>query len=201
MGIYRQTRNARIAQRIKRTMRSKALAVLLVLLCIGSSAQSGSHSCDASVLPSGVSELLKSHFEGWRIRTAEDMEEYDRQLWTKSKPDACPGITSGRFLSATKKTFVVLLVPKKPDLKGYKIIAFDQADSNGSFTPIVIEANTTQSAADLAIFQLPPGVYSDPDRTRRVRIELDGLQVERMEVSTTLYFWRSGHFEHLVTSD
>jgi hypothetical protein len=27
------------------------------------------------------------------------------------------------------------------------------------------------------------------------------LQVERMEVSTTLYFWRSGHFEHLVTSD
>jgi hypothetical protein len=168
MGIYRKTRNVRIAQRIKLTMRSKALAVLLVLLCIGSSAQSSSHLCDASVLPSGVSELLKSRFEGWRIRTAEDMEEYDRQLWTKSKPDACPGITPGRFLSATKKTFVVLLVPEKPDLKGYKIIAFDQADSNGSFTPVVIEDNPTQSAADLAIFQLAPQGFT---LTRTARVE------------------------------
>ena len=116
-------------------MRSQGLALLLILLCVGSSAESSPHSCDASVLPSGVSELLKSRFAGWRIRTAEDMEPYDRQLWTKSKPDACPGITSGRFLSSTKTTFAVLLVPEKPDLKGYKIIAFDQADSRSSFSP------------------------------------------------------------------
>jgi hypothetical protein len=182
-------------------MRSQGLAILLLILVCISSAESSPQSCDVSVLPSGVSELLKSRFPEWRIRTAEDMEAYDRQLWTKSKPDACPGITSGRFLSSTKKTFVVLLVPGKPDLKGYKVIAFDQAASNSSFAPIVVEDNTTQGAADLAIFQLPPGIYTDPDRTRRVRIQLDGLQVERMEVSTTLYFWRSGHFEHLVTSD
>jgi hypothetical protein len=182
-------------------MRLQSLALLLILSCTSSVAESRPASCDTTVLPHGISDLLNSRFEGWRIRTVEDMEPYDRQLWTKSEADPCPGITSGRFLSSTKQTFAVLLVPAKPDHKGYKIIAFDEADGRGVFTPIIVLEDTTQSAVDLAIFRLPPGLYTDPDRSHRVRIQLDGLQVERMEVSTTLYFWRAGRFEHLVTSD
>jgi hypothetical protein len=162
--------------------------------------QRGAASCAAGVLPKSVAERLKSQFPEWRIRTTGDLEPYDRQWWIENKPDTCPGIASGRFLRPDARAVAVLLVPKAPDAKGFMVLVFDPSDMQRGPAPIVVERVKDQSPAAVVIFRVPPGVYRDPDRTRRVRIVLDGIEVVRMEASGTLYFWRRDHFEDLITS-
>ena len=158
-------------------------------------------SCSVAALPTGISNILTSQFPGWRIATLENLESYDRDLWIKSKPGKCPGITAGHFFNAHMKSFAVLLVPEDAHGKGYKVIAFKPIDGKGNVKPVAVEESGTENASDVVIYRLPPGVFEDPDRTRRVRVQLDALQVEKMEVSTKLYFWQAGRFERLITSN
>jgi hypothetical protein len=67
--------------------------------------------------------------------------------------------------------------------------------------PAVIEDGKDQISERVVIYRVPPGPYNDPENTRRVRIQLDGIVAEAMEAGASLYFWRNGHFGHLVISE
>ncbi len=176
--------------------------VAFFLLTTVASAQRTSPKCAVTTLPPEISEIVKSKFVGWRIKDTEDLEPYLRQLWKKSKQDTCPGIASGHFLVQAKRTSAVLLVPKIPDEKGYKVIVFAESDDKlQSPKAVSILDVKDQDGEDIVIYRLPPGAYTSPENDNRIRIRLDGLQVERMEVTTTVYFWRNNHFESLTTSD
>jgi len=174
----------------------------LLLTARAAFAEQSSPICAISVLPAGISEIVKSNFVGWRIKKTEDLDPYLQELWKKSKPNRCPGITSGHFLDMAKRTFAVLLVPETPDQKGYKVVVFAEPDGKLQTTQAIIVVDVKdQGGEDIVIYRLPPGVYSPPENDNRIRSHLDGLQVERMEVTTTVYFWRNNHFEGLRTSD
>jgi hypothetical protein len=180
------------------------IVVLAVVLCVASPAfaHAASGECNTRALPAGISRLLDSEFKGFRVQTLEDLDPYDRDLWTKSKLQACPGIATGRFLSADVENFALLLVPKASTLKGYEVVVFASSgrEQNSQFRPLVVEREKEQSASNLVIYGLAPGVYADPEHVHRIQLRLDGLQLEKMEVSTTIYFWQGGYFSHLVTS-
>lgn len=173
------------------------IAIVLVLVAGAARAKEGPQAaCDMSALPRDISEVVNSRFVGWRIKTTADLEPYDRRLWIEGKGDACPGITSGHFVSWKKLTFAVLLVPDSPHRKGYKVVVFANLSK-----PTIVQDEQNPGGADPVIYRLPPGSYSDADGARTIRVRTDVLQVEKMEVSTTIYFWRDGHTGHLVTSD
>ena len=175
---------------------------LLFLLLAGvASGQQRSSNCAPSVLPADLSDALKSQFPGWRIKTTDDLASYHQKLWAESKPKACPGIASGHFLNPTKQTFALLLVPDTPGKNGYKVVVFARSDGKPGVTPTVIEEAKDHSSARVVIYRVPPGLYKDPENTRRVRIRLDGIQVEEMEAAASLYFWRNGYFHYLLTSE
>jgi len=186
-------------------LKSFRLALLLFLFLLTTKvafAEQGSSVCAINVLPGNLSEIVQTQFVGWRIKQTEDLESHLRQLWMKSKGNRCPGIASGHFLKMDKRTFAVLLVPEAPDQKGYKVVVFAEPDGKLQASQAIMVADVKdQSGEDIAIYRVPPGVYSSPENDNRIRSHLDGLQVERMEVTTTVYFWRNNHFDSLTLSD
>lgn len=94
----------------------------------------------------------------------------------------------------------MLLVCRARGANGFMVIVFDLTNSKREAAEIIVAHAENQSPAELVIFRAPPGVYTDPDRTRRIRILLDGVQLEKLEASSTVYFGRNGHFDHIVTS-
>jgi hypothetical protein len=157
--------------------------------------------CDVNALPKSVSETLSSRYADWRIKTVDDLESYDRELWLKNNPHDCPGFTSGHFVGSTDRSFAVLLVSKERDANGYKVVLFSRSDSQPPYVPKVIAESKSQNSASMVIYRVPPGTYSDAEHTRRVQIRLDSFQVEILEASATLYFWQGGRIQHLQTSE
>jgi hypothetical protein len=157
--------------------------------------------CSTSVLPQGVSKILESSFADWRIRKFEDLDAYDQTLWEKNGPKECPGITSGNFLKKEDRVFALLLVPKVPGSKGYKVVVFSSLEKGGKITPMVVEDVKDQDSSNVVIYRVPPGVYREPEETTGIQIKLDGIQVEKMEVGTMVYFWKNHRFEKIITSE
>lgn len=157
--------------------------------------------CDVNALPKSISETLSTSYAEWRVKTVDDLESYDRELWLKNNPHDCPGFTSGHFVDSTDRSFAVLLVPKEPDANGFKVIVFSKPDCQSPYIPRVIAESKSQNSASMVIYRVPPGTYSDAEQTRRVQIQLDSFQVEILEASATLYFWQGGRFQHLQTSE
>jgi len=133
--------------------------------------------CDVNLLPKSITETLSSRYAEWKIKTVDDLESYDRELWLKNNPHDCPGFTSGHFLGSTDRSFAVLLVPKEPDANGYKVIFFAKSDSESPYVPKIIAESKSQNSASMVIYRVPPGTYADAERTRRVQIRLDSFQL------------------------
>ena len=157
--------------------------------------------CNVNALPKSVSETLSSRYAEWKIKTVDDLESYDKELWLKNNPLDCPGIASGHFVDSGDQSFAVLLIPKEPDANGYKVIVFSKPDSESPYVPKVVAEAKSQNSASMVIYRVPPGTYSDAEQTRRVQIRLDSFQLEILEASATLYFWQGGRFQHLLTSE
>jgi hypothetical protein len=66
----------------------------------------------------------------------------------------------------------------------------------------VIEDIKGETSTDVVIYEVPPGLYSEADEGEKTAlIKLDGIQLEKMEVATVVYYWLNRHFESLITSD
>jgi hypothetical protein len=184
-------------------MKVPRVVLLLVLLLVPMSAsgQQSLSTCAPTVLPPDVSEWLKNHLAGWRIKTTEDLEAYHQKLWNENRPNQCPGIAPGHFASATEEEFALLLIPESAERRGYKVFAFIQPKGTRARAPRIVEDDKDQSSERVVLYPTPPGLYKDPENTRRVRIPRDGIVLEEMEAGGTLYFWRSSRFERLIISE
>jgi hypothetical protein len=157
--------------------------------------------CVSGVLPRGVAERLTSDYSEWRIKSSGDLHPSDRGLWMAQNGGACPGIASGHFMRARASEFAVLMVPKMPDQRGFVVLVFSISERKRWNAPIVLRRETNQGSAGVVVYRLPPGEYYSAYEERKVKIKLDGIQVETIEATATLYFWSINHFEELLTSN
>jgi hypothetical protein len=184
-------------------MRFLNYGLLWVLLFIIGAvyAQNASYDCSVDSLPKDISKALRTSFGGWRIQTVKDLDPYDQKLWKSKRLNECPGIANGNFFNRGNQAFALLLVPASvTGFTGYKLIAFSRSDKNGHFFSTVIEDVKNQDSLNLAISRVPPGVYKEPEETKSIQIKTDGIQIEKIEVTTKVYFWRNNHFEYMITS-
>jgi hypothetical protein len=177
------------------------LLLVLLLLPVSASSQQSSSTCAPTVLPPDVSEWLKNHLSGWRIKTTQDLEAYHQKLWNENRPNQCPGIAQGHFTNATEGEFALLLVPESTEKKGYKVLAFIKPKGMRARAPKIVEYEKDENSERVVLYPTPPGLYKDPENTRRARIPSDGIVIEEMEAGATLYFWRNNRFERLIISE
>ena len=151
-----------------------------------------------AILPPEVNAVLNQQFSGWRPKVLFDLSGYDKKLWLEMHSKECPGIAEGNFERSDRLAYALLLVPKAADRAGYKIIVL--SNSSGKYAVRLL--NQAKGTDDgLVISKAPRGRYSEFDDEGSVRLTLDGVNVEWLEKSSTLYYWSKGKYENIPTSD
>jgi hypothetical protein len=142
--------------------------------------------------------VLDQRFPGWRPKVLSDLHDYDKKLWLEMHPKECPGIAEGHFESSDRLAYAVLLVPKAADRAGSKIIVLGKAAGEYAVR-LLDQAKGTDDG--LVISKAPHGRYSEFGDAKSVRLTLDGVNVEWLEKSSTLYYWSKGKYQNIPTSD
>lgn len=96
-------------------------------------------------------------------------------------------------------TYAVLLVPKSGDSTSYKIAVLSKGSEQYEIR--MLDSGKNVGALSLVISKVPPGTYSGFENTRKIRLSLEGLNVEWLEKSSTLYYWSNGRYRSIATSD
>jgi len=122
-------------------------------------------------LPSGIVNNLKKTYRNWNIQSIENLDNYDKDLWNKSKSGNCPGVISGHFVSEDFLSYAVLLVPKPPTKDGYKVVVFLRYDKNKIIKPTILTESEDQVKERQVIWVAPKGEYSSVDGTEKIRLK------------------------------
>ncbi len=184
----------------------KSLVGTVVLISLGmgcllsANAEEVRDACAQIALPSGVQKALRTKFPGWKIESVSDLHPHYRDLWLKAHPSQCPGIAIGHFQNKAEFSYAVLLVPTDKNTHGYKLVVVS-GDPQGRYEPKILESWRKPLTSDVVINRVPPGEYSDPEDDQRVRLTLDSIHFEQMEVGGALFFWRGGRYRKLIVSD
>ena len=180
--------------------------ILLVVLAptITSAGQQSNDPCGKAALPNLVSEVLARNFPSWRPLRMEDLLKDDQELWSQAKPNLCPGFATGHFESMEYLSYAVILVGSD-QAKGYKLVALTAGTGNRYKANVLFEEkrkDSEQYALYPVVHSLPPGEYQDfYDSSRKVKIRLDAIALERLEAWMTMFYLEKGQFNKLRLSD
>ncbi len=175
------------------------LAVRLLFLVLALASISVADPCRSDLLPAPAWLILQRQFPEWRPKRFSDLIPDDQRLWQQAHMKDCPGISSGHFESDDSIAYAVLLVPKSGDRTSYKLAMLSQ--TSGHYNIRLLDAGKDAGALSLVISKVPPGAYSAFENTQTIRLRRDGLNVEWLEKSSTLYYWTRGRYRSIATSD
>jgi len=159
------------------------------------------NACVGAKLPAQVESLVNSKFPGWRAKMLSDLDQDDRQLWSKAHPDACPGLAVGKFQRPDQIAYAILLVPTSEPTGGYKVIVVAKADGSDDYSVQTLDHANGAADSGLVISKAPPGKYSDFDDMSSIKSKLDAVNVEWIEKGAVLYYYSRGKYHKLQTSD
>lgn len=188
---------------------SRFILIALILVLAGSGTRSlAADPCDISSLPREVQTKLAADYADWQPQKLKSLDDYSRAYWTKTHPEECPGISIGHFESKTELSYALFLVVKPGSKQqGASIVVFSRMQSSGAFVPHVVhkwETGNSLAFPDLVISKVPPGQYegyAESDEVPKVSILLDSLLYEAIGKASSLYYWKNGRYQQLVTSD
>jgi len=182
-------------------MDSRSLVLLVVALW--ATAARGQESplpdaCASPPIPPGLLGNLADSYPGWTAVRLTDLEPDDRELWLKSsRATQCPGVVSGRFVSAQTPAWAVVAVSGGSGNQRVMVL-LGQPGAKGRFS--FRTALAPESAVRPAVvWALPPGEYRMADG-RLVKTKLDSIVVEHIEAGALLLVWKQGRFDRLVYS-
>lgn len=181
-------------------------SAILFLLAAGTDIQAkAADPCDISVLPQEVRTKLEKNYPDWQPEKLENLYEDDRKFWIEAHPNDCPRIAIGHFESKTELSYALLLVSKSDRKRpGLRILVFSRDGSSAPYVTHLIskwDVGTFYEGSDQVIATVPAGNCEEAMGPKKVQIDLDGIWYEVMEKGAILYYWKSGHYHELVTSD
>jgi hypothetical protein len=157
--------------------------------------------CSDSALPEGVRATLGSQFAEWRIQTTADLEEDYRAAWTSKKASDCPGIAIGKFDGRSEPSYALLLVPREKGKQAFRFTVLSKSGKAGVYSATLLEQDDTYGPGEMGIYRVEPGLQFNEERFATFKLKTDGIYVETFEKAGWIYFWKHGHYEHVVESD
>jgi hypothetical protein len=146
-----------------------------------------------------VQQLLEKGYASWRYERVSDLPEEYQKMWTTHNPKDCPGFAAGHFINLENLSYAVLLISGSGQSVSSKLLVVNRTKKGTYAATVLTEEKTTQHYE--VVSRVPPGAYSDPEGGSSVRLRLDGVLLEALEVGSTLYYWRNGRFHSLVLSE
>jgi hypothetical protein len=173
----------------------------MVMVLAGSAARAAPmdvDTCHSIKLPAPISDTIANQFSGWQVVTSADLvDPGDRAFWKENLPKECPGIIAGRFRTR-QLDYAISLIKRNVDSSEQQILVFE-AEKVG-FKILVLE-HPTRVGVILVLRKFGPGIYTSPDTRRSLRIRRDTIGVSQIEASTVVFYWSSGRFKRIETSE
>jgi hypothetical protein len=157
--------------------------------------------CATTTLPKAVRRSLESKYSDWRPKAMADLEEGDRRLWLADNPYSCPGLAVGSFEAPHQRAYAFLLVPKSGAEDQYKVVVIAQRKGSAEYHITLLDHGPSTPNSGMVISRVPPSKQTGFDETKSVILRLDGVNVEWLEKSSVLYYFSSGKYHELQTSD
>lgn len=151
------------------------------------------NSCDESLLPVGVKQVLISEFASWRVLKVEDLPLEHQNIWREAKPEQCPGIAVGTFEPRTGLSYALSLIPRSANSDGYRIVVLTKNAQDVYLSQWI--GGFDEPVHRQVIYRVPPGRYPPgAEGTERIRLIRDGFKVEEIGVGAALYYWEDTRY-------
>lgn len=178
--------------------RIRTLRYLLTGVFLSASACIAQDPCATDKIPPAVERLVKQEFAYWRIKTVQDLEGSDREVWLKAHPKDCPGLAMGYLDQTRSRAFALLLIPEQKPEEGFKLVLVSESQAgHNKFEYRILEEHVDWHNGALVVAKVPPGLYSSFDREENVVLKSDGILLERLEAWAVLYYLRNGQYQKL----
>ena len=173
-------------------------AYLCAVCCTLVSMAASAKECGENALPVAAQKVLSQHFTGWKVVTVSDLTPDDKQIWSETYGDACPGIVEGNFTGKGRRQFGVTLIRRDNSRIRQALVLLNPTD-RVYVDKVLLEPS--DATIPNVVVKFPPGTYSDAERTRSVRTRFDGIALIQLEASGTLFYKTKDGFSRLVFSD
>ncbi len=156
--------------------------------------------CDLTVLPHQAQRVLKQEFSKWKVLTFADLTDVEQKLWLKdNNHEKCPGIAVGHFEEQANLSYALFLIPHERMKPGSRFVVMSKRKKGGFEVSILFQTDNPTSYN--VVSRVPPGKYSDSQKTESVLLSLDGILLRQFEVGATLFYWKNGRYRQLILSE
>jgi len=153
--------------------------------------------CSERRFPPEIGKMVLDKFPGWRVKTNEDLDPNHQLLWQQNRFMECPGISRGHFTGFKEEDFGLMLIPDRPDRKGFKILVISFRGKARHPVLFVLREESNQDQERFVVYQAPKGKYSDFRLKNEIELLREGIAVEDLEMGSSLYYWNKNRFERL----
>jgi hypothetical protein len=158
--------------------------------------------CSVANLPAPIQDLLKNKFPLQRPRQVFDLSADDQQIWYTSHEKDCPGIAIGHFENNSQLAYAFLLVSNSKPNGGYKLVVFTKDTTGDAYSSKLLnQVEDNIDSTGLLISKVPPGKYSNFQKTRSIRMNLDGILLEWTKAGADLFYFSGGRYQKLNVSE
>lgn len=176
---------------------SRTLSLSLLLLILPSVAL-GNNRCTTEDLPQGAKELVEHDFPNWTIVTLRDLRPDDQKAWLRDYPGECPGIVAGNYEPAERLSYAITLL-RRERRKLYQVLLVLSPVKDGYQLRVL--SKPYENTGAMIVSKLPPGTYSNSDRSARIRAKFSVISYEAFGVGSIVYYWANGRYHSIQTSE
>lgn len=160
--------------------------------------------CNLTALPLELQQRLKTEFSSWKIQDAGDLKGNAKDRWQSEKPLSCPGIAIGKFESATRISYALLLVLLSSPDSAYRFLVFTpKTEAQGGL--IILESSDAPGAANGFVRTIALTKVFSADWKRKPNVAgPDGIlfvDAGTDQYEADVYFWSGGKYHHEPIDD
>lgn len=170
-----------------RLFKSSCLLALLLLSSCGQAV------AQCSEKPSAVDTYLRAH-PGWLIVAVSDLPDDDKALWNSYHSGLCPGMAAVASDGADRDSYALALLRRSNGKLVEQLVLL-----NGSVEQLLVKPGEVVSP--FVVYRIGPGNYVDHATGKKVSIAHDSIVYEKMESTSTQFYFVNGKLHSLLASE
>ncbi len=169
------------------------IAAVIGFLLFPHVAAAADKTCD---LPQDLQAEVSRKYQGQKIVSLSDLDDYDRGLFQKDHSGACPGLVSVDFYGDGKPTLALALIPKDGAKGKAMLVVAHRVGESWRATLL----DTARDSVPV-VWKQDPGEYQDVYHEKKLLAPKPVIVFCGYEAWAILYAWRDGRVTKIWLSD
>lgn len=146
--------------------------------------------------PEVVKSYLQSH-PNWSVVTLDDLQSDDQKLWKENRNGLCPGLATVQLDQTNSPSYAVALLRHDSSGTQEKLILLSGADKKNGERTLVDAVSISNPSV---VYRVGPGRSYDAEKRKYIRLKYDSIVFEKLESTSTSFYFVGGKLLTLVGS-